>query len=70
VLLSSATPALVVVARSSNVASLDASKVLRQLLDQFGGKGGGKPDLAQGGGLNGAPEAIAASARELVGRTL
>ncbi len=45
-------PAQVVVARSSDVA-LDAAGVLRQLIEQYGGKGGGKPDLAQGGGLSG-----------------
>jgi alanyl-tRNA synthetase len=32
---------------------VDASAVLKALISQFGGKGGGKPDLAQGGGLIG-----------------
>jgi alanyl-tRNA synthetase len=45
-------PALVVVARSADL-PLDASAVLKSLLARFGGKGGGRPDLAQGGGLAG-----------------
>ena len=51
VLLTAERPALCVVARSADV-SLDASALLKRLLAQFGGKGGGKPDLAQGGGLD------------------
>lgn len=63
---SSTQPALVVVARASDVA-IDASSVLKALVERFGGKGGGKPDLAQGGGLVGEPQALAAAARELLG---
>jgi alanyl-tRNA synthetase len=63
---SSTQPALVVVARAPDVA-VDASGVLKALVDRFGGKGGGKPDLAQGGGLAGEPQALAASARALLG---
>ncbi len=51
-LFTSTRPALVAIARGS-AANLDASAVLKALVSQFGGKGGGKPDLAQGGGLNG-----------------
>ena len=54
-----------VVARAPGV-SLDANAVLRQLTERFGGKGGGKPDLAQGGGLTGAPEEIASAARAII----
>jgi alanyl-tRNA synthetase len=64
-LISSSTPAFVVVACSAG-ASIDANKILRQLLERFGGRGGGKPDLAQGGGLNAPPVEIAAAARELL----
>ena len=32
--------------------TVDAGALLKQLAAKFGGKGGGKPDLAQGGGLN------------------
>jgi alanyl-tRNA synthetase len=45
-------PSQVVIARSPDVA-LDAGALLRLLTTEFGGKGGGKPDLAQGGGLKG-----------------
>jgi alanyl-tRNA synthetase len=41
------TPTPVVVARSDGGA-LDAGVVLRQVIDQLGGKGGGKPGMAQG----------------------
>jgi alanyl-tRNA synthetase len=58
-------PALVVVARAADVA-LDASAVLKALIARFGGKGGGKPDLAQGGGLVGDTSAIVAAARDLL----
>ena len=50
-LFTTTTPALVVVARGAS-ANVDAGAVLKQLTAKFGGKGGGKPDLAQGGGLN------------------
>jgi alanyl-tRNA synthetase len=55
----------VVIARSPDV-SLDANGALRQLVTRFGGRGGGKPELAQGGGLSGAPTEIAAAAREIL----
>ena len=65
-LVSSSEPIAVVVARSPDVA-LDASKVLRALLDRFGGRGGGRPDLAQGAGLVGRADDILAFARALLG---
>ena len=52
VLLTETAPFQVVVARAADV-PLDAGAVLRTLAGQYGGKGGGKPDLAQGGGLTG-----------------
>ncbi|MBI4263884.1 MAG: phosphoesterase [Acidobacteria bacterium] len=63
------TSASIVVARSTDV-TLDANAVLRQLTDRFGGRGGGKPDLAQGGGLTGSVQEIAAAARELLEASL
>ena len=54
-----------VVACSQNVA-IDSNKVLRALLDRFGGRGGGRPELAQGAGLVGKIEDILTAAREAV----
>jgi len=53
-LLTTATPALVVIARGAT-ATIDAAALLRDMVEKFGGKGGGRPDLAQGGGLNCSP---------------
>ena len=64
-LFSTASPALVVVARGKE-AAVDASGVLRSLVAKFGGKGGGKPDLAQGGGLTGAAQELTDVARSLL----
>jgi alanyl-tRNA synthetase len=61
-LFSTSSPALAVVARSPGVRA-DAQAVLKQLVDSFGGRGGGKPDLAQGGGLQGEVSRIVEAAR-------
>jgi alanyl-tRNA synthetase len=66
VLVSTSSPALAVVARSSDV-SIGAQQVLSALVTKFGGRGGGKPELAQGGGLVGTADAILHAAHELVG---
>ena len=65
VLFSSSAPHHVVVARSPEV-SIAAHDVLRTLLERFGGRGGGKPDFAQGGGLVGDPDALVDAARGLI----
>lgn len=65
VLVSSATPAVVVVARSADVA-IDAAAIVRALTARFGGRGGGKPELAQAGGLAAPAESIMMAARELL----
>jgi alanyl-tRNA synthetase len=62
VLVSTSTPALVVVARSAGV-NVKANDVLAALTSRFGGRGGGKPELAQGGGLNAPAEQILEAAR-------
>ena len=63
VLFSAPAPSAVVVARGAG-ASTDAGGVLKKLTEKFGGKGGGRPDLAQGGGLLGDPQEMATFARE------
>lgn len=65
ILFTTATPAQVVVARGAN-AKADASAVLKQLAAKFGGKGGGKPDLAQGGGLSASSADLIAAARTMI----
>jgi alanyl-tRNA synthetase len=62
VLTSVATPTLVVVARSADV-KLSAQQLLSELIAEFGGRGGGRPELAQGGGLSGTAELISNFAR-------
>lgn len=62
VLVSTSRPALVVVARSSDV-SASAQRIVASLTAAFGGRGGGKPELAQGGGLDAAADAILDAAR-------
>jgi alanyl-tRNA synthetase len=65
VLFNTASPAAVVIARSSATA-FDSAAALKALIAKFGGKGGGRPDLAQGGGLAGTPDAFVAFALALV----
>ena len=65
VLLSAAAPFAVVVARSPDL-TIDAHAVLRGLTERFGGRGGGKADLAQGGGLDGNLADLRAAALELL----
>src|SRR5215203_3222889 len=65
VLLTPDTPPLIVIARASDLA-MDAGRILKELIAQFGGKGGGRPELAQGGGLAADHAGILAAARALV----
>jgi alanyl-tRNA synthetase len=62
---SATAPALVVVARAADT-GIDASAVVKALLARFGGKGGGKPEMAQGGGLQGNCSEMVAAARDLL----
>ena len=64
VLLGAPSPAALVVARAAGVA-LDASAILRALVERHGGKGGGRPELAQGGGVTASADDVLRSAREL-----
>lgn len=65
VLASTGLPALVVVARSKD-ARAACDQVVKALVTLFGGKGGGRPDFAQGGNLSARADAILAQARALV----
>ena len=64
-LVGNAAPVAIVIARHPD-APVDSAAVLKKVLEKFGGKGGGRPELAQGGGLQGDPQAIAAYLRELL----
>jgi alanyl-tRNA synthetase len=66
VLVSVARPALVVAARSQD-GQVSANDVVKALITAFGGRGGGKPELAQAGGLDGSPEEILNAARRALG---
>jgi alanyl-tRNA synthetase len=65
VLVSSTQPLLIVVARHPDV-PFAANALLSTLVARFGGRGGGKAELAQGGGLNGSPGEVLETARAAV----
>ncbi|HVJ26067.1 MAG TPA: DHHA1 domain-containing protein [Vicinamibacterales bacterium] len=58
-------PFAVVIARGTDRAT-DCGAVLKQLAARFGGKGGGRPELAQGGGLQGDAAEISDYLRSLL----
>jgi alanyl-tRNA synthetase len=68
VLVAGPPPCQLLVARSAD-AGVDCAVMLKSLTAAFGGKGGGRPELAQGGGLNGPASEILARARESVSAT-
>jgi alanyl-tRNA synthetase len=57
-------PAAIVVARAANV-PVDSGAIVKAVAAKFTGKGGGKPELAQGGGLQGDVADMIAEARRL-----
>jgi alanyl-tRNA synthetase len=65
VLLTASSPASVIVARAPDV-PVDAARLLKQLMTHFGGKGGGRPELAQGGGLLASADEIVAAAKQFL----
>jgi alanyl-tRNA synthetase len=65
VLFGSPAPSFVVVARAAD-APVDCADVLKQLTSRFGGKGGGRPELAQGGGLTAAASDLVSAARSIL----
>lgn len=66
ILVSRSAPALIVAARSADIA-VSCQEIVAAMTGQFGGRGGGKPDLAQGGGLNASPEAVLDALRQWLG---
>jgi alanyl-tRNA synthetase len=68
-LISATEPVFVALARSADVQA-DASAILKTLLGQVGGKGGGKPELAQGGGMTGSPVDVLAALQTIIERAL
>jgi alanyl-tRNA synthetase len=65
VLVSASMPALIVIARSSDV-DVSAQQLLAKLVAQFGGRGGGRPEMSQGGGLSATADSIFETVRSLV----
>ncbi|MGE0042489.1 MAG: DHHA1 domain-containing protein [Vicinamibacterales bacterium] len=66
-LFTAASPALVVVAGGAS-AGIDAGAVVKALLARFGGRGGGKPDLAQAGSLEGDSRGMIQAATEILSK--
>jgi alanyl-tRNA synthetase len=66
VLLSEPAPSSIVVARSPDLA-VDSGAVLRALIARHGGKGGGRAELAQGGGITAPAADVLQSVREIIG---
>ncbi len=64
VLFSTPPPSSVVVARADG-SGVDSGAILKQIVGRFGGKGGGRPELAQGGGAEGNVDEMVAFARSL-----
>jgi alanyl-tRNA synthetase len=69
VLVTSASPVSIVVSKSADVSAVDAAGVLKTMLGRFGGKGGGRPEMAQGGGVDAPAESVVAAARALLSAT-
>ena len=55
----------VVFARSAD-STVDAGALIKQTVERFGGRGGGRPNLAQGGGLSGSAQEVLEFARSLL----
>ncbi len=65
VLVGESRPVVVVVARSAD-ATADCAQVVKALIARFGGKGGGRPEGAQGGGFDAEPGAVRVAAYEIL----
>lgn len=65
VLVSDPAPAAIVVARATSLPH-DSGALLRQILGVHGGKGGGRPELAQGGGVMAPASEVLETARRAI----
>jgi alanyl-tRNA synthetase len=65
VLVSEPAPSSIVIARSAGLA-LDSGALLKALTAKYGGKGGGRAELAQGGGIMAPAADVLQSAREMI----
>jgi alanyl-tRNA synthetase len=68
VLTTAAPPVSIVVARAADV-PLDAAAIVKAVGERFGGRGGGRPEVAQGGGLNASAAEILSFALTLLSAT-
>jgi alanyl-tRNA synthetase len=64
-LFSTPSPSAVVITRAAD-AGVDCAAALKTIVSTFGGKGGGRPDLAQGGGVQAPAGELMALARKLL----
>jgi alanyl-tRNA synthetase len=64
-LMSSSSPTLIVIARADGL-NVSAQKVISVLVERFGGRGGGRPELAQAGGLTGSTDEIVSAVRGIL----
>ena len=62
-LIGGSSPHALVIARSADRPDVDAGALVRQICAAHGGKGGGRPDLAQAGGVDVTVEALRALRR-------
>ena len=62
----SASPPVVAVVASARDTPVDAGALVRALTARFGGRGGGRRAVAQAGGLDASPDAIATFARQTI----
>ena len=65
VLVSNSMPALVAVARASDL-PVSSHELVKHLIGRFGGRGGGRADLAQAGGLQAPSSEILAAAKQAI----
>jgi alanyl-tRNA synthetase len=63
VLFTTSAPVQVIAMRSPDVQAVDCGAIVAKLTGEFGGRGGGKPESAQAGGLAGASQSMVAAAQ-------